>query len=168
MPDYPTAPLTAVEITPEFWVTSQLFPAQIAELKELGFTRVLSARPDEEEDEDEQPPRYLLEQQILQAGMQFSHLPIESGASFPESAIRSAAHLFSDEPKKTLAFCLTGIRSLRLWGLGNALAGTISPKEIQLRAKAAGFDMSQFSHHLERLSRKEAPFYVADDYANLI
>ncbi|PHR58039.1 MAG: TIGR01244 family protein [Robiginitomaculum sp.] len=160
--------LHPVEVTPDFSVSGQIYPGHIPAIKQLGFTRILAVRPDNEEDADEQPPRFLLEPEVLAAGLQFSHIPIESGIAFPEIAIRGAAHLFAEAPQKTLAFCLTGIRSLRLWALGNALAGTLPPDEIHQAALAAGFDLTQFSTHLKRLALKQAPYYVADDYANLI
>ncbi len=168
MLETPQIELHPVEVTSDFSVSGQVFPGHIPLIKQLGFTRILAVRPDDEEDADEQPPRFLLEPEVLAAGLQFSHIPIESGAAFPEVAIRGAAHLFDETPQKTLAFCLTGVRSLRLWALGNALAGTLPPDEIHKSALAAGFDLTQFSSHLERLATKQAPFYVADDYANLI
>ncbi len=163
-----TSPIDLVEITSAFSVSAQIFPRQFPAIKTMGFTRILNVRPDAEEDEEEQPPRWQLEQQALAHGLQFSHIPIESGAAFPEIAIRSTAHLLEKHQEKTLAFCLTGIRSLRLWALGNALAGLSTPQQIMDDAKRAGFDLSQFSQHLHRLAQQQEPFYVADDSANLI
>lgn len=165
---HPPDPLRLIVVTPDFSVSQQIFPVQMGEIKQLGYQRILAVRPDDEEDADEQPPRFILEQTALQAGLGFSHIPIESGASFPESAVRSAAHLFGAHPEKTLAFCLSGIRSLRLWALGVALAGTLSPEQVLQHAKQAGFELAQFTPHLQRLAAGTEPFYVADDYANFI
>ncbi|VAV93851.1 hypothetical protein MNBD_ALPHA06-428 [hydrothermal vent metagenome] len=164
----PPDPLRLIIVTPDFSVSQQIFPAQMDEIKQLGYQRILAVRPDDEEDADEQPPRFILEQTAIKAGLRFSHIPIESGAAFPESAVRSAAHLFGAHPEKTLAFCLSGIRSLRLWALGTALAGTLAPEQIVQQAKLAGFELTQFTPHFERLAKGTEPFYVADDYANLI
>jgi len=168
MPDKFSPSPKPIAITPNFSVTTQIFPKQFPTFAKMGFTCIISARPDKEEDEDEQPPRWLLEQQATANGLHFSHIPIETGAAFPEIAIRATAHLLESNPEKTLGFCLTGIRSVRLWALGSALAGLIPPEQILSTAKAAGFDLSQFQAHLDRLSRRKAPFYVADDTANLI
>lgn len=161
-------PLQPIAITPGFFVSGQVFSKYFANLRKMGFTRILNVRPDGEEDGQEQPPSYLLEPMAIKAGLKFSQIPITTGAEFSESSIRAMAHLLSEEPQKTLGFCTTGIRSLRLWALGSALAGTASPQQIFAAAEKAGFDLSSFSHHLTRLARKETPIYVTDNTANII
>ncbi|MBL4616181.1 MAG: hypothetical protein JKY46_00660 [Robiginitomaculum sp.] len=157
-----------IEITPYFSVATQVFPEHLSVIRKMEFGRILNVRPDNEEDCDEQLPGFLLEPLVIETGLQYSHIPVISGADFPEIAIRAMAHLLSAKPQKTLAFCLTGIRSLRLWALASALAGQSEPEQIQQYAKNAGFELSQFSHHLQRLAKAQAPIYVTDDIANMI
>lgn len=168
MPIFEAPSFQPIEVTPNFSVATQVFPEHLPLIHKIGFGRILNVRPDNEEDHEDQPPSFLLEPQVLEAGLQYSHIPVISGAYFPEIAIRAMAHLLSNDPQKTLAFCLTGIRSLRLWALGSALAGQTEPEQINQYAKNAGFELSQFSHHLQRLAKKQTPFYVADDSANMI
>jgi uncharacterized protein (TIGR01244 family) len=168
MPISKTPSFQPIEITPYFSVATQVFPEHLSVICEMGFERILNVRPDNEEDHDEQLPGFLLEPMVIETGLQYSHIPVISGADFPEIAIRAMAHLLLDEPQKTLAFCLSGIRSLRLWALGSALSGQELPEQIQQHAANAGFELSQFAHHLQRLSKAQAPLYVTDDLANMI
>lgn len=166
----PPAPpdLNPVSITSGFAVSTQVFPAHLDKLAHAGFQRILCVRPDNEEDAEDQPPRFMPEVACLSRGLAFSHIPIESGAHFPEMALRAGAHLFSGTAEKTLAFCLTGIRSVRLWALSNALSGAITPQEIIKATDNAGYDLNPFAGDLHRLALGAAPIYVSDDFANMI
>jgi len=168
MPISETPNFQPIEITPNFSVTTQVFPKHLPQIRKMGFVRVLNVRPDNEEDREDQLPSFLLEPLVIKTGLQYSHIPVISGADFPEMAIRAMAHLCSHEQQKTLAFCLSGIRSLRLWALGSALSGQELPEQIQRYATNAGFELSQFAHHLQRLSKSQAPIYVTGDLANMI
>lgn len=166
----PPAPpnLEPVQVTDTFAVSTQVFPAHLDMLAKSGFQRILCVRPDNEEDAEDQPPRFMLESACISRGLAFSHIPIESGAHFPEIALRAGAHLFGGSTEKTMAFCLTGIRSVRLWALSSALAGAINPADILKVTANAGYDLAPFAPDLSRLAKRQAPIYVSDDFANMI
>ncbi len=155
-------------ISPAFATTPQLHVADMTAAKQAGFTMILNARPDGEEDEDEQPPSILLKKAAQDAGLAYSYVPIINGAVFPHNALIAAGEAMADHQGPILGFCLTGMRSLRLWALASVLYGLAAPEDLLSAAQSAGLSLDSFAEHLDRLSRHEAPLYVADNAAMMI
>jgi uncharacterized protein (TIGR01244 family) len=155
-------------ITANFATAPQLKLADMAAAKQMGFSMILNARPDGEEDEEEQPLHTHLKAAALEAGLAYAYVPILNGAAFSHNALIAAGEAMSDNTGPVLGFCLTGMRSLRLWALSSALYRTKEPEALLTAAREAGLSLDGFSDHLVRLARGEAPLYVADDAAMMI
>lgn len=157
-----------IHITPQFAIAPQLMAADMAAAKQHGFTTILNARPDGEEDEDEQPSSINIEKAAIDAGIAYSHIPIANGAEFSQAALQAACWTLTTNTGPILGFCLSGVRSLRLWALASALAGAAQPEMLIDAATSAGYSLEGFRDHLERLARGEPPLYVADTAAMMI
>ncbi|PHS29544.1 MAG: TIGR01244 family phosphatase [Robiginitomaculum sp.] len=155
-------------ITDGFATAPQLMIADMQAAKQAGFALILNARPDGEEDEDEQPPSLHLKEAAQTAGLAYAYVPILNGAAFSHNALIAAGEAMADNGGPVLGFCLTGMRSLRLWALASALYGREEPDRLILAAAVAGLSLDAFAEHLQRLSRGQAPLYVADEAAMMI
>ncbi len=155
-------------ITPDFSTAPQVMAGDMQMARQMGFALILNARPDGEEDEDEQPPSATLKQAAQTAGLAYAYVPIINGAAFSHNALIAAGEAMSDNPGPVLGFCLTGMRSLRLWALASALYRTAEPDALLRVTNDAGLRLDGFTDHLHRLARGEAPLYVADDAAMMI
>ncbi len=155
-------------ITPHFAIAPQLMIADMIAAKQAGFKMILNARPDGEEDEGEQPLSAALKAASAEAGLAYAYVPVLNGAAFSHNALIAAGEAMTDNRGPVLGFCLTGMRSLRLWALASALYGITKPDALILAATNAGNSLENFREHLERLARNEAPLYVADTAAMMI
>ena len=106
-----TLPIRAIADT--VCVAPQLGPDAMAEVARLGFKSVINNRPDFEHGPD-QPASALVEAAALAAGLQYRHLPVDSGWQSPEQ-IAAFAALLQELPAPVLAFCRSGARSTRLY-----------------------------------------------------
>ena len=151
-----------------FATAPQLQRADMHEAAKAGYALILNARPDGEEDPEDQPLSVDLARAAKAAGLAYAHVPIASGAAFPARALQDAGNALAAADGPVLGFCLTGMRSLRLWALATALSGRMSPGELIASTAAAGLSLENFREHLERLARGEPPLYVADVAAMMI
>ena len=131
------------EVSSGFAVAPQLQPASMPALAERGFVAVICNRPDDEE--EDQPTVAEMREAAQSAGLAFHHIPV-SGGKFPDAAVSAfrAARRGSEGP--VLAYCRTGTRSITLDTLANP--DNIGPSERLLRAKAAGYDLSNLGNKL--------------------
>lgn len=106
-------PLPIRPIADTLSVAPQLTPDAMAELARLGFKSVVNNRPDFEHGPD-QPTSAAIEAAALAAGLQYRHLPVDSGWQSPEQ-IAAFAELLKALPRPVLAFCRSGARSTRLY-----------------------------------------------------
>ena len=106
-----TLPIRAIADT--VCVAPQLSPDAMAEVARLGFKSVINNRPDFEHGPD-QPASAQVEAAALAAGLQYRHLPVDSGWQSPEQ-IAAFAALLQELPAPVLAFCRSGARSTRLY-----------------------------------------------------
>jgi uncharacterized protein (TIGR01244 family) len=106
-------PLPIRPIADTLSVAPQLMPDAMAELARLGFKSVVNNRPDFEHGPD-QPTSAAIEAAALAAGLQYRHLPVDSGWQSPEQ-IAAFAELLKALPQPVLAFCRSGARSTRLY-----------------------------------------------------
>jgi len=109
-------PLRAV--APDVCVAPQLTPEAMAEAARQGFKSVVNNRPDFEHDPD-QPTNAAIEAAALAAGMAYRWLPVDGGYQSPEE-IATFSKLLAELPRPMLAFCRSGARSARLFGLAQA------------------------------------------------
>ena len=124
------------------FVSGQLSPGQVAELKEHGVTMLVNNRPDNED--PGQPLSSDMEAAAEAAGMEYRHVPIRYGMGPSDvEAMREALHATGEG--KMLAFCRSGNRSTLAWALARAEDGA-EPEELHKCAEAAGFSLAPIAH----------------------
>jgi uncharacterized protein (TIGR01244 family) len=101
------------QIDQDIYAAPQLAPEQMAEVAQAGFKSVVNNRPDFEEGPG-QPTSAAVAAAAQAAGLQYRHLPVQSGWQTPEEAAQLAA-LLAELPRPVLLFCRSGARSTRLY-----------------------------------------------------
>ncbi len=99
------------------WVAPQLVAEDFAAAAGLGIRTVINNRPDGES--PDQLPSAEAEKAAREAGLAYVHLPVLSGAIFPDHVWRLEEILASTEGP-WLLYCRSGNRSCRLWALAAA------------------------------------------------
>lgn len=103
-------------VEPGFYVTPQLFAADLAAAKADGFASVINNRPDGEGGLG-QPPSQELRAAAQDAGLVYRHLPVPPMGHNLEDAQRMV-ELVRSLPRPIVAFCRTGMRSAALYQKG--------------------------------------------------
>lgn len=125
------------QITPDFFVSPQIDPADLPQIAAAGFTHILCNRPD-----SEVPPSHTaaeIEAAAKDAGLQFAALPLTHQTMTAENIAANKAHIENSD--KLLAYCASGTRSTIAWALGQA--GDVPADDLIAAAAAAGYDISQ-------------------------
>jgi uncharacterized protein (TIGR01244 family) len=99
-------------ISPDFSVSAQIEPADLREIRRLGFRSVMCNRPDGEA--AGQADAEIIRAEAELHGLAFAYLPVISGAIVPEdvSAFRETIEAM---PAPVLAYCRSGARCQNLW-----------------------------------------------------
>lgn len=134
------------EITPDFHVAPQISTADIAALKEAGFTHIICNRPAAESAPPDQPD--LIEAAALQAGLGWTLNPLVSG----ELSMDHVTAQMADG--KVLAYCGSGTRSAILWAL--AQAGKMPVDDILAAIAQAGYPMEGLRGQINMLASPPA------------
>lgn len=142
-------------LAPGLLVSEQIFPAQLAELKEAGFRTIVCNRPDGEG--SDQPLFAEIKRAAQAVGIEAHYLPAESGKVTDEQGI-AFGKLLETLPKPVLAYCRSGMRSTTMWALSQA--GQQSLPHIVETAKKAGFDMKGVIRRIANQGR--TPVEVAE------
>lgn len=126
------------QVTPNFAVSPQIAPEDIALAKQSGFTLVINNRPDGES--PDQPDGADIEAAATSAGLDYLFVPVVGRPTADQAAAVSGALAASNV--KALAYCRTGNRSITTWALGELAAGAQSRQQLITLAAAAGYDLS--------------------------
>lgn len=113
--------LPAQMLTDDFAVAPQLTPDAMAQVAAAGFKSVVCNRPDFEEGPN-QPTSGQMAAAAQAAGLVWAYLPVAGGFQTEEQA-RQMAELLRTLPTPILAYCRTGARSGRLYGMARSLEG---------------------------------------------
>ena len=125
-------------LAPDFAVTPQIDPADLAEAAKLGFRVVIDNRPDEEVEPDLQGAAIAAAAEA--AGMAYYYLPYYPGA-LTQDLVTAFEDRMETIEGPVLAYCRSGTRSSHLWALWQA--GKKRPiEEIVGAAAQAGYDHS--------------------------
>jgi len=125
------------QITPRFFASPQIEPADMAALKEVGVTLILCNRPDEEV-----PPNLqhtAIKKAAEQAGIAFAFQPLTHQTMTPD-VIAHNRDISVARDETVLAYCASGTRSTIAWALGQA--GDQSADDLIDAARAGGYDLS--------------------------
>jgi len=126
------------QLTDGVWVGPQLRAEDFAAVAALGIRTVINNRPDGES--PDQLPSAEAEKAARAAGLAYVHLPVVSGAIFPDH-VRRLEEILASTEKPWLLYCRSGNRSCRLWAL--AAARHLSPAQIVEAAARAGYDLTR-------------------------
>jgi sulfide:quinone oxidoreductase len=99
-------------ITPDFAVSPQITPAQLAHLKAAGFTRVICNRPDHEE--PGQPTFAEIRTAAEAVGLKAHHIPVRPGQATAKD-VADFDHALTTAGGKVLAYCRSGGRAQSLY-----------------------------------------------------
>ena len=101
------------KITPKYSTAGQLTPADVAEIRALGYQSVVCNRPDFEGGQD-QPTADSVGGAAAGEGITFRYLPVSPGDVTDEDAEDLRA-LLDELPGPVLAYCLSGARSTEVF-----------------------------------------------------
>lgn len=124
------------QITPRYFVSPQIDPADMDALRDAGITRILCNRPDAEV-----PPSHqaaAIRSAAEAAGIAFAQQPLTHQTMTPD-VIATNRELGAESGDVVLAYCASGTRSTIAWALGQA--GSLPADEIIGAARTAGYDL---------------------------
>jgi uncharacterized protein (TIGR01244 family) len=104
-------------------VSPQIYPADIGDLKSMGFCCIINNRPDGEA--SGQPLSAELESEANRQGLRYLYIPIVPGAMTDNNAA-ALGQVVSEAGGPVLAFCRTGNRSTQLWNRAREITPDIS------------------------------------------
>ena len=123
------------QLDDRIWVSGQVTPDQVAQLKDHGITMIVNNRPDGED--PGQPLAADIEMAATNAGIVYRFAPIRRGPGPSEvEEMQEAMRECGDG--KMLAFCRSGTRSTFAWALARREEG-MDREELERR--------SQRQHH---------------------
>jgi len=134
-------------LTPDFAVSPQITPEDVAAIKAAGFVTVVCNRPDAEIPADLHAAemRKLVEAQ----GLEFILNPLIPGAFTPENiATQGQAQEKARGP--VFAYCASGNRSSIAWAMSQA--GRIATDELIARAAQQGYNLEPFRARIDGLA----------------
>lgn len=125
------------KITPRFFASPQIDPADMAAIAEAGITLILCNRPDAEV-----PPSHqheAIKAAAEAAGIKFAYQPLTHQTMTPDVIANNRA-ISTALDETVLAYCASGTRSTIAWALGQA--GEVPADELIEAARAGGYDLS--------------------------
>ncbi|KIN66273.1 DUF442 domain containing protein [Sulfitobacter noctilucicola] len=133
------------QLSPHFFVSPQVDPADMPALAEAGITRILCNRPDAEV-----PPSHsaaAIRAAAEAAGMSFAEQPLTHQSMIPDVIGQNRA-LGAATDETVLAYCASGTRSTIAWALGQA--GNMPAEDIIAAAQAGGYDIRNMQQVLSQ------------------
>lgn len=105
-------------IHPDYAVSPQIQPDDLAEVSRAGFRSVMCNRPDGES--PDQPPFQVIADQATALGLKTAHVPVVSGR-ISEQDVLDFAQAIKDLPKPVFAYCRSGGRCGQLHELAQRM-----------------------------------------------
>lgn len=99
------------KIAPQFSITGQIRPAEVASISGAGFKSLVCARPDHEE--PGQPSFAEIAEEAEKHGLKVAHMPVSGPLSPPQ--LESFREAMASMPRPMLGFCRSGARALVLY-----------------------------------------------------
>ncbi|WP_204114741.1 TIGR01244 family sulfur transferase [Shimia biformata] len=136
------------QISPSYFVSPQIDPADIAAIKAAGFTRIICNRPDAEI-----PPSHhasVMADLAAAEGIDFVAIPLTHDTMNAENLGRQKDAMDSADGK-VLAYCASGTRCTVAWSLIHAAEMPVD--DILGAAAAGGYDLGGLRPRLEALAQ---------------
>ena len=131
-------------LTPDYAVSPQITPADIAALKAAGFKTIIDNRPDAEIPPDVQTAA--VQAAAEAAGLRFVVNPVVGGAITDENVAAQGAAIASSEGA-VFAYCASGNRSSIVWAMSQA--GTRPTDELIEMAAEWGYNLEPFRARID-------------------
>ncbi len=136
-------------ITPDYAVSAQIAPEDMATLAAEGFSTVINNRPD-----DEVPPE--LQSDAMRAaaeaaGLTYVGNPVVNGAMTMDMVVQQAEAM-SRAQGPVFAYCRSGTRSSIVWALSQA--GKAPTEDLLSAAGNAGYDLGGLAGQIDALARQ--------------
>ena len=135
-------------IDKNYHVSPQIEPAQISDIADKGFVKIICNRPDLEV-----PPSLcssVMAELAAKAEIEFHVLELTHETMTPENIIKQRK-IFIDADGPVLAYCASGTRCTVIWALGEAITGT-NINYILEKTSAAGYNLSGLETSMRKLA----------------
>lgn len=106
------------QITDDYAVSGQIDPTDVAAVKAAGFRSIICHRPDGEQ--PGQPPAESVAAAAREAGLDFRHIPIVSGAPVSEETVAEMREALDELDGPVFAYCRSGARSTNLFAMAQS------------------------------------------------
>jgi uncharacterized protein (TIGR01244 family) len=143
-------------LTNNVFVTSQLKPSAVRELKIRRIRTIVDFRPDGEA--ADQTPSSVIESFSKAQGIAFHYIPVPH-ESIPDDAVDALRDVMSQSAKPTVLYCRSGKRAARTFAL--AVASQADGPDLDGilgMVRAAGFSAEDLKPNIaERISQRRSP-----------
>jgi sulfide:quinone oxidoreductase len=139
--------MKTTDLSAAFSVGSQIALEDVARLASLGFSDIVSNRPDGELVDG--PNSRDLAAASEKHGVRFHYLPISPG-DFPEKHRIVLLEILDTTDSRIFAYCRSGLRAASLWAL--AMAQHNDPESICKTCASHGFDVNGLKPRLADLA----------------
>ncbi len=136
--------LKIAKLNDQISVAYQIEIADIKQIKELGFSSIISNRPDGEI--EEMPDFDEIEEVANKENIKCYYIPVAGRNAIGEKMIAKTKTVLKSAKEPILAYCQTGTRCTILWAL--AQKGKMSADEIINAALRAGYDIAYLKDQL--------------------
>ena len=137
-------------LTPDYAVSPQIAPEDVAVLRDAGFVAIICNRPDAEVGPDEDSAAIGAAAQA--AGLAFHVNPVVNGG-LSEDGIAVQREICDTAGGPVFAYCRSGTRSTVVWALAKAVD---TPAEALVQAAAdQGYDLSPMRAQFEARHRAD-------------
>lgn len=118
------------------WISGQISPQQVEQLKAQGIKTIVDLRPDGEA--PDQPPSSAVDAAARSAGIAFAYAPV-AGSEVPAAAVDAVSRAILRPDNTVLLYCKSGRRAARTWALAEASRmGGLEAEAIESVVKSAG------------------------------
>lgn len=100
------------QINDEYSVTGQITPADLDDIKAMGFKSIVCNRPDEEE--PGQPSFAEVSARAKELGLEIAHVPV-GRMGVDAEAVRGMVDALDEFPRPMLGYCRSGARSTAIY-----------------------------------------------------
>jgi sulfide:quinone oxidoreductase len=125
-------------------ISAWLNEEDFAEVKSLGFDKVINFRPDNEA--RDQIPSTEAEAAARRSGLDYVQIPVTRQNLFNDDVVERAAREFASGGR-TLAYCASGQRAAIVWAAATARSRPVD--EVLSSVGAGGFDLRLIRDDLE-------------------
>lgn len=138
--------VNAKRLTNDIWVTEQVVPENLADIKARRFASIIDLRPDGEE--AGQPSSESIGKDAQAQGLAFAYIPVAHG-DIPSQSVDALAESLALVHKPVLLYCRSGKRAARTWALAEASrAGGLDAMAIKAAVQSVGQSADDLSESI--------------------